>query len=186
MPTFRFCPRCGHELPAPTVPAARLVRQDCPACGAVHYRNAKPTASALVVQDGKVLLGRRCIEPFKGWWDVPGGFLEPWEHPAEGVVREIAEETGLAVRPTELLGIFMDVYAYGEDDDYTLNVYYLVEIVGGEPRPGDDLMELRFFTPDELPDQVAFATGRQALAEWKRRQEAGRQGPRDRRGPRRP
>jgi 8-oxo-dGTP diphosphatase len=116
-----------------------------------------------------VLLGRRCIEPFNGWWDVPGGFLEPWEHPEEGVVREAAEETGLAVRPIELLGVYMDVYGYSDGTDQTLNLYYVVEIVEGEPRPGDDLVELRFFGPDEIPEDVAFETGRQALRDWRER-----------------
>lgn len=172
MPVFRFCPRCGHELPAPTVPIERLVQQDCPACGAVHYKNAKPTASALVVRDGRVLLGRRGIEPFKGYWDTPGGFLEPWEHPTEGAVRELREETGLTIRPTELIGVYMDTYTYGPGD-YTLNFYYAGEIVGGgEPVPADDVVELRFFAVDELPplEEIAFKSGREALAEWLNRQ----------------
>lgn len=169
MPLFRYCPSCGHELPEPPGPANRVLQQACPACGAIHYRNAKPTASALIVRDGRVLLGRRGIEPYKGWWDIPGGFLEPWEHPADGVVREIAEETSLVVRPTEVFDIYIDTYGYGDGTDYTLNVYYLVEIVSGEPRPGDDLVELRFFAPEEVPEQVAFETGRRALADWKER-----------------
>ena len=169
MPVFRHCPECGQSLPPPEMPADRLVCQVCPNCGAHHYKNAKPTASALVVRDGRVLLGKRGISPFFGQWDVPGGFLEPWEHPAEGVVRELREETGLDVRPTELLGVWIDTY--GPGGDYTLNFYYVAEIVGGEPRADDDVSDLRFFAPDELPPlaEIAFDNGRQALAEWLRR-----------------
>ena len=170
MPLFRFCPRCGREMPAPEGPTERIVYQECSACGAFHYRNAKPTASGLLVRNGKLLLGRRAVNPFRGWWHVPGGFLEPWEHPEEGVARELLEETGLRVRPTEQLGLFMDTYAYGNGTDYTLNLYYLVEQVeSGEPIAADDIAELRFFAAHELPERIAFETGRAALAAWRRR-----------------
>jgi ADP-ribose pyrophosphatase YjhB (NUDIX family) len=152
-------------LPAPTDPV-RLLVQTCPACGAVHYRNAKPTASALVIRDGQVLLGRRGIEPGLGEWDIPGGFLEPWERPEEGAVRELAEETGLVVRTTELLTVLVDTY---QGDVYTLNLYFLAEPVSGEPHPADDLIELRWFGPDELPSSMAFANCLEALATWRSR-----------------
>jgi 8-oxo-dGTP diphosphatase len=113
-----------------------------------------------------VLLGRRGIEPGLGEWDIPGGFLEPWERPEEGAVRELAEETGLVVRTTELLTILVDTY---QDEVYTLNLYFLAELVGGEPYPTDDLVELRWFGPDELPSSMAFANCLQALTVWRAR-----------------
>jgi ADP-ribose pyrophosphatase YjhB (NUDIX family) len=166
MYALRFCPDCGHALPAPDRPPRRLLAQSCPACGAVHYRNAKPTASALVIRDGAVLLGRRAVEPARGAWDIPGGFLEPWEEPAAGAIREVAEETGLRIRTTELLAILVDTYA---GSYYTLNVHYLAEVIGGHERAADDLAELRWFAPGELPRRVAFANGRRALALWRAR-----------------
>jgi len=162
---FRFCPDCGAPLPAPAEPV-RLLAQTCPACGAVHYRNAKPTASALVIREGRVLLGRRGIEPGVGEWDIPGGFLEPWERPEEGAVRELAEETGLVVRTTELLTVLVDTY---QGEVYTLNLYFLAELVSGEPRAADDLIELRWFGPEELPASMAFANCLEALAAWRSR-----------------
>jgi 8-oxo-dGTP diphosphatase len=128
-----------------------------------HWRNAKPCAGALVVRDGRVLLGRRAIEPSKGQWDIPGGFLEPWEHPRDGAVREVREETGLHVQTVELCSIVVDTYA---DRAYTLNVYYLAEVLGGEERAADDLAELRWFAPQELPGQYAFAHCEQVLDTW--------------------
>ena len=165
MTHFRFCPHCGHALvPNPVVTEAH--RQDCPGCGRAHFQNSRPTASALIVQRGRVLLGRRAVEPFQGMWDVPGGFLSPLEHPEEGVVREIQEETGLVVRPRELLGIFPDTYGGSDDGVYTLNLYYLVDVVSGEPHPADDVAELRWFTPDALP-VMAFPHQEQVLARWR-------------------
>lgn len=169
MSLFRFCPSCGQRLPVPDVPPERLLRQDCPACGAVHFKNAKPTASALIIQDGRVLLGRRAVEPRRGCWDTPGGYLEPWEAPEDGVRREVREETGLEIEPTELLAILVDTYA--EPGAYTLNLYYLARIVGGQLCAADDVAELRWFPADALPE-VAFASGQRALELWRERHAA--------------
>jgi ADP-ribose pyrophosphatase YjhB (NUDIX family) len=120
---LHYCPDCGAQLGPPAGPSERVVSQTCPSCAAVHYRNAKPCAGALVVRDGRVLLGRRAIEPARGSWDIPGGFLNPWEHPADGAAREVREETGLEVRLTRLLAVEVDSY---EARGYTLNLYYPV------------------------------------------------------------
>ena len=161
----RFCQACG----APVVEARG--RFDCSACGRRHYLNSKPTTGALVVRDGKLLLVRRLHEPFKDWWDVPGGFLEPGEHPEAGVARELREETGLVVRPTRLFGIYMDTY--GEDGDPTMSIKYECEVVGGREQAGDDAVELGWFGVDEIPENVAFASGRAAVEDWRRSRRAG-------------
>ncbi len=163
---FHFCPDCGARLPGPLeADTRRLSSQTCGACRAVHYRNAKPCAGALVVRQGHVLLGRRAVEPARDWWDIPGGFLNPWELPADGAIREVREETGLEVRLVQLLTIEIDTYA---DRDYTLNLYYLAEPVGGREAPADDLAELRWFTPRELPSELAFPHCARVLATWAR------------------
>jgi ADP-ribose pyrophosphatase YjhB (NUDIX family) len=142
-----------------------LAAQVCGKCQAIHYRNAKPCAGALVVRDGQVLLGRRAIDPGRGMWDIPGGFLEPWEHPADGAAREVAEETGLLVRVASLLTVVMDTY---HGAFYTLNVYYLAEVVDGDGgmRAADDLAELRWFTPETLPAEYAFPHCAGVIAAW--------------------
>ena len=160
---LRYCPDCGQDLAPPDVPTERVVSRTCPACGAMHFRNAKPCAGALVVRNGRVLLGRRALDPARGCWDIPGGFLDPWEHPAHGAVRELREETGLQVRLERLLAVTVDTY---QDRDYTLNLYYLAEVVGGTERPADDLAELRWFGPGELPRDLAFPHCARVLAAW--------------------
>ncbi|MFB0534266.1 MAG: NUDIX domain-containing protein [Anaerolineae bacterium] len=159
-----FCPRCGGSLIQRYVEGRE--RQVCSRCGRIHYKNAKPCACALVIQDGRVLLVRRAIEPFYGYWDIPGGFLEADEHPAAGVVREMEEETGLRIRLTALLGIYVDTY--GAEDEYTLNIHYLAEVVSGEPHPASDALELAWFAPHELPSDLAFRSDYQALEDWQR------------------
>jgi len=174
--TFRFCPRCRAELharrlPEPDGPERRV----CSACGFVHWRNSKPTAAGIVLDDaGRVLLGRRNIAPYKGWWDVPGGFLEPGEHPENGVRRELREETGLEVSVERLVGVYMDVYGDGADGpdgevEPILNFYYVCRVAGGVARADDDVEALAWFAPDDLPANIAFpSSSQQALRDWRR------------------
>jgi ADP-ribose pyrophosphatase YjhB (NUDIX family) len=160
---IRFCSHCGaglDEAPPTT----------CPACGTAHYRNPKPCGGALLAHGGKLLLGRREIEPYRGLWDIPGGFCELHEHPREAAERELFEETGVRGRATSLLGIWMDDYS---GDEVAMNIYYLFEPVG-EPVPdagNAEVSELRWFAPDELPlDDISFPGHcREVLEAWRAR-----------------
>ncbi len=158
-----YCPLCGTPLAEQVVDDRP--RQACPACGYVHWRNAKPCAGALVVRNGKVLLVRRRIDPFCGYWDIPGGFCEVDEHPAETAIREVCEETGLDVELTGLLGLWLDDY----QGSATLNVYYLARPLGQRLRVGDDADGAAWFAPTALPPRIAFENGRRALLAWARK-----------------
>ncbi|MFA5191534.1 MAG: NUDIX hydrolase [Verrucomicrobiia bacterium] len=163
----KFCPACGRALAPATEPHRS---QKCELCGAEHFRNSKPCAGALVVRGGRVLLVRRAIEPFKGHWDTPGGFLHENEHPEVGARREILEETGLHVRLVGLFGIYMDCYGGDDADEWTLNIYYIAEPMDdAEPRAADDASEIGWFAPDALPATMAFKHERQVLEDWRAR-----------------
>jgi 8-oxo-dGTP diphosphatase len=165
---MNYCARCGAPLAEQHEAGTDHPVLVCtnPACGQVSYRNAKPCAGVLVEHAGQVLLVQRAIEPYKGCWDIPGGFLHEWEHPAEGAVREVQEETGLEVRLTALLGIFMD--RYGSADYNTLNIYYRGAMVGGTLQAADDAAALAWFAPDALPADLAFPDHEgQVLAVWR-------------------
>ena len=162
---LRYCAACGGPLelrPGGGTEPPLLV---CTACGRPTYRNAKPCAGVLVEQDGRVLLVRRAVDPFRGAWDIPGGFLHEDEHPAAGARREVREETGLDVALTALLGIFLD--RYGDSGEFTFNVYYRGRVVGGTLRPADDAAAAAWFAPDALPAAIAFPDHERAvLAAW--------------------
>lgn len=164
----RFCPRCGGALEATLRPDDDRPRQVCNACGRVHYRSSKPCVGVLAVRDGRLLLVRRRIEPFRGYWDIPGGFLEEGESPEQGGVREVREETGLEIRLTDLFGFYMGRYTYQEEVGTTLNVYFLAEVEGGSEQAGDDAVALDWFPPDALPTRIAFDHARLVLEDWRR------------------
>lgn len=141
----------------------------CPECGFVAYASSTPTASALCVDErGRVLLARRAHDPRRDLWDLPGGFLEEGEHPLEGLRRELREETGLEVEPRDFLGVFMDRYGGGDDAHATLNLVWTARIGSGEPEAADDVSELRWFGPEELPpeSELAFRVVADALSAW--------------------
>ena len=159
-----FCSSCGSPLPEepPTT---------CPACGTEHWRNAKPCGGALLTHERRLLLVRRAIEPWRGLWDIPGGFCDEREHPRDAAERELFEETGVRGRAGGLVGIWLDDYAGGQ---VTLNIYYEVEPVG-EPRPAGHSAEvdgIGWFGPDELPlGEISFPGHcREVLAAWRERQ----------------
>ena len=163
---WRFCPRCAVELDRSHAPA-RVV---CAGCGFVGYANSAPCVCAIVEDDaGRVLLGRRAIEPDLGLWDTPGGYLEEHEHPLDGLRRELLEETGLTVEPVRFLGIWMDMYGDAPDANATLNLFWTARIVAGEPVAADDVAELRWFDRNELPptEELAFALLPSVFETWR-------------------
>lgn len=159
--SYKFCVSCGTALEE----SAPFSPQLCNNCGTRHYHNSKPCSGALVVQDGRVLLARRGVEPFKGYWDIPGGFLEAGEHPEVGAIRELAEETGLRIRLNGLLGMYMD--RYGSDGAWIINIYYVAEVLGGTLAVMDDVAALEWFALQDLPGEFAFEHQNQVIEDFK-------------------
>jgi 8-oxo-dGTP diphosphatase len=151
----RFCWRCGATLPAapPTT---------CAACGEAHYLNPVPCGEAVVVRDGKVLLLRRAMDPYVGFWDVPGGFCDAGEHPMHAAERELSEELGLNGRATVYVGAWMDVYGEPAPDGiqtHCITSAYLMELddPDAEPNPhAEEATGYGWFALDALPDDLAF------------------------------
>lgn len=144
---WRFCPICGEAIDKYDG------RVECRACGYVGYANPIPAVEAVCLDaDGRVLLGRRAIDPGKGLWDLPGGFLHEQELPLDGLRREVQEETGLEVEPVEFLGHWLEPY----DGRVVLTLTWKAR-TSGHARAADDLVEVRWFAQDELPPPDALA-----------------------------
>ena len=145
---WRFCPICGEAIEKVDG------RAECRACGYVGYANAVPGAEAVCLDAyGRVLPGRRALDPSVGLWDLPGGFLHEDEHPVDGLRREVREETGLELELLDFLGHWLEPY----DGRIVLCLAWTAR-VSGEARAADDLVEVRWFDPHDLPppEELAF------------------------------
>lgn len=159
---FQFCPICGGGLKRKN---ASLYL--CAVCNYHFYQNSKPTASAMILKDNNILLGKRAIDPFMDYWNIPGGFLLYGEDPKAGARREAFEETGLDIEILDSVGIFMD--EYGPQKLATINIAYTAKIIGGEEKAGDDIKDLQWFSLDNLPENIAFLNDRMMLDTLKKK-----------------
>ena len=146
-----FCHYCGKQLSEKFLDGC--VRLYCEFCRQPLYENPIP-ATCLVVADEKdrILLVKRSVEPQKGLWCLPGGFMELGETPEQAALRELKEETGLCGQVEQLLG----VTANPSPDYHTvILIGFLVKRYSGRMRPGDDASEAACFQAHVLPD-IAF------------------------------
>lgn len=163
---FKFCPRCSKSL----VPL-RIHNNDhlqCKDCGFHFYINSHPTASAIIENEKEeVLLVTRRYPPKVGFWDLPGGFIEPRETFEQAVVREVQEELGVTVKPLKLIGNYIDSYEFQGIVYPTINVVFLAKKVSGEYKPTDDVDDYQFFPKEKvLKQKIAFKSMKRALEEY--------------------
>ena len=160
--SLRHCSRCGTELLEGPVPGEDRDRLHCPACGFIAYVNPRLVVTTIPVTGaGEAVLLRRGIEPGKGAWAQPGGFLEVDETVAEAATRETLEETGLLVDPGEIVGLYSRLEAA------VVVVVFEARIVGGVARVTPEALEVASFAPDAIPwDEIAFKTSYWAIRDW--------------------
>jgi ADP-ribose pyrophosphatase YjhB (NUDIX family) len=160
--SLNHCPNCGGPLHLGPIPGEERPRLSCAACGHITYVNPRLVATTIPVTDaGEVVLLRRGFEPGRGFWAQPGGFLEIDETPTEGAVRETLEETGLAVAPGEMIGLYARLEAA------VVVLVYEARIVGGEMRTSPEALDVRTFAPEDIPwPEIAFKTTWWALVDW--------------------
>ncbi len=143
-----YCSRCGTECI--DYMEGDILRQRCPKCGFIHYKNPYPCIAVIVANtEGKILLGKRgaqSIYPFN--WCLPCGYIEYGETYVEAAVREVEEEMGLVTTPEGIINVVSNQFDNGVN---SLVVVMLARYNGDEdPTPGDDITEAGWFGLDDL------------------------------------
>ena len=160
--TLNYCTRCGGELRFGPIEGEDRDRLACENCGHVAYVNPRLVVTTLPVTGaGDLVLLRRGIEPGIGSWAQPGGFLEVDETVTEAAIRETLEETGLIVRPGEIVGLYTRLEAA------VVVIAFEAEVIGGEHRLNPEALEIRTFSPEAIPwSGIAFKTTMWAIRDW--------------------
>lgn len=161
LPEYRYCPRCGAEVKLQNKEGRK--RPVCSSCGHIIYVNPIPAAALVVINEGNILLTLRKVEPQKGQWCLPGGFLEWGESPEEGGKRELLEETGITAGSLSLLGVYASVT---DVKVHVIVIAYQVITWSGVPVAGDDASDVRWFAINSIPP-LAFSVHERALADMK-------------------
>lgn len=155
---IKYCPVCRTSLKRRKLDGrSRLL---CPECGWVRYENPFPSAVALVRNSkGEILLVKRGVEPHKGRWALPSGFIEADETPEEACCRELKEETNLDGRVLRLIGVYSEqTKLYGR----VLLIAYVVKPGKGKVVAGSDTKGARFFSAEKLP-AIPLSSHRQII-----------------------
>jgi ADP-ribose pyrophosphatase YjhB (NUDIX family) len=150
----RFCSACGAERIEFRIPEGdTLPRNVCGACGAIHYQNPKIVVGCLPELDGQVLLCLRAIEPRRGLWTLPAGFLENGETLDTGAVRETLEEANARVA----LGPLYTIISLPHISQ--VYIMFRAQLLDRDFGPGPESLEVRLFDEDEIPwEELAFRT----------------------------
>ncbi|NWG16282.1 MAG: NUDIX hydrolase [Chloroflexi bacterium] len=155
-----FCPLCGARLEQRRRDGA--LRPVCPACGHTVYFDPKVAVVVLVMQADRVLLVKRANEPKKGFWTLPGGFVDAGEDPRAAASREVEEETALLVQINRLLDVFHTPDDGGLAD---IVIAYDAGVTGGAALAADDAEAVAWFGRDDLPP-LAFLPTERLVHAW--------------------
>ena len=155
----RFCLSCGAGMQTSVVHGTR--RPVCSSCRRIHYVDPKVAVGVAVFRDDSLLLVRRTMNPGRGRWALPGGYVDAGEDPRLAAAREAEEEAGVSVE----VGEVVDVFANPPEDGGALFVLYAARWLHGEPQPGDDADAAQFFGRAALPP-LAFASTAAAVSRW--------------------
>jgi 8-oxo-dGTP diphosphatase len=157
---IQFCPRCGQRV----VEDARFgkMHRVCPECHYIHFANPKVAVAVFITQQDRILLVRRGVDPHKGKWALPAGFVDLGEDPILAALRETLEETGLTVEIDHLMDVMFD--------GTTILIVYSANVTGGTLGAADDVEEVGWFNYGELPD-LAFQSTQVLVSTWISEQE---------------
>ncbi len=160
--TIRHCRQCGDTV-ARRLPDDGDTRERaiCVSCNTVHYENPLNVVGTVPSLGERVLLCKRNIEPRRGKWTLPAGFMELGETASEGAARETREEAGAQFVMQELFTV-ISVARVGQ-----VHLYYRAQLTSDQFDPGHETMQAQLFSEAEIPwDELAFHTVKETLLRY--------------------
>ena len=155
---MRFCSACGNPVRTRIPDGDHRERHVCATCGVIHYVNPRIVTGCLVTHGESILLCRRNIEPRRGFWTFPAGFLETGETIAEGAVRETWEEANARVELHGLYAVFNLPYIA------QIYMFHRAQLLSLDFSPGPESQEVQLFVRETIPwDELAFPVIRTTL-----------------------
>ncbi|WP_327008752.1 NUDIX hydrolase [Dactylosporangium sp. NBC_01737] len=141
----------------------------CAACGYAVFVNPRPTGTPIIVDGDRFLVIRRARPPQQGWWDLPGGFCDGFEHPRDAAVREAREELGVDIHLGAFVGMWIGTYEFQDEPLPVLDCFWLATLAPGatitlDPAEGTELA----WMPLSDPPPLAFSTMESAIREVRR------------------
>ena len=166
---MNYCSHCGSaDLAFKTPTGDNRPRFMCAACQTIHYQNPKIVAGCLPIYGTKVLLCKRAIEPRRGYWNIPSGYLENGETLEAGAAREVYEEAVAKVTDQRLHTV------YSIPHINQVYVHFLAELVDGAFAVGEESLECRLFEEEEIPwAEIAFSSSVYSLKRFFADRKAG-------------
>ena len=156
-----FCERCGGVAERRVPDGDNRPRRVCTGCDHIHYENPKNVVGCLLEWQGRVLLCRRAIEPRRGLWTLPAGFMENGESTIDGAAREAREEASAECDELRLFGVY---------NLPRISQVYLMfhgRLRDGYARANEETLEVGLFDESEIPwDEIAFPVVTEALTRW--------------------
>lgn len=152
-PPINFCCVCAAPVVLKVPAGDSLPRHVCDACGAIHYRNPRLVVGTLPVWEDRVLLCRRAIEPRRGCWTLPAGFMENRESVAAAAERETREEACARIDLDDLYTVISVPHIS------QVHVIYRARLRDLDFAPGDESLEVALFSEADIPwKEIAFRT----------------------------
>lgn len=155
---MNYCEHCGHPVVVKIPPGDHLPRFVCEYCGRIHYRNPLMVVGCVAEWQGRILMCRRAIEPRKGYWTLPAGFLENDETVEQGAARETREEALATVEdlvPFALVNI---------PHVHQVHLFFRTQLLQGKHGVGAETLQTGLFEEDHISwPEIAFPSVRYAL-----------------------
>ena len=148
---MKFCPSCGSNVNLKIPENDNRERYVCVSCEVIHYQNPKIVTGCIPQSQDKILICKRAIEPRKGLWTLPAGFMENGETNQQGAARESEEEANAIMENMQLFSVFSIPHI---SQVYT---FYRADVKDGFASPGYESLETKFVTEQEMPwSEMAF------------------------------